>query len=433
MRHQPPPLTQSRAALPAHGVSRIVTQGLAALFFLVAGAGTWSVMARIDSAVVVQGAAELDERRRILQHAAGGTLTDMRVAEGDHVSAGQLLMRLDDTQIATERRITQARLAETKIRRARLEAEAAGAAQITLPEGTQPDDEIAAGQMALWTARRATTAQQEARLDEQHAQLAAQIDGLRASMTAVETERGLLAQELADQQSLLARGLTAAPRVRSLEADIAALDGRAGELQAQVAQAALRQSELALMRLEAEASRRLTAQAELRDMTHQETELAARLAALDDQLAGLTIRAPVDGVLYLLQPAGEGAVIRPAETIAVIVPQDRPLIFAARVPASEIDAVALGQEVTLRLNTARAGDGPELAGRVSRIAPAAELDETTRAPVYRVDVTADQLPPETRLLPGMQADLFIRTGLQSPIAYLLAPLSAHLSRAMREG
>lgn len=432
MKHQPPPPVPRPAPDPRHSTNGTLITGFAALFTLVAGFGLWSVTARIHSAIIAQGVVELDERRHILQHASGGTLRDLLVQEGDHVTAGQVLIRLDPAQLLADRNITRARLHETTLRRARLEAETADRTDLTLPPGISASDEVAAGQIALLAARHEATRQHEARLDEQHAQLAAQIDGITAGLRALDSRRALLTQELDAQRSLFARGLTPAPQLRAIEADLAELDGRAGELRAQEAQAALRQSEIALMRLEAAATRRLAASSELRDLGHQETELTERLAALDRQLDEMTIRAPVSGILHHLQPAGPGAVIRPAEPVAIIVPQDRPFVVTARIPASEIDELTTGQSVILRLNAGRAQRAQDLEGRLTRIAPEAIPDETTRAPVYRVDITPHSLPPDLRLLPGMQADLFIQTGAHRPLSYLLAPLGDHISRAMRE-
>jgi len=129
-------------------------------------------------------------------------------------------------------------------------------------------------------------------------------------------------------------------------------------------------------------------------------------------------------------------VIRPAEPVAYIVPQDRPLVIAARVSPIHVDEVRVGQEVALRFAAFDSRTTPELFGQVSRISADALTDEATKAAYYRTEVVLD--PGELAkleghaIIPGMPVEVFIRTGERSPLAYLVKPLAEYFNRAFRE-
>ena len=74
-----------------------MTIGILALVILVGGFGSWSVMASIAGAIIAPGQIEVDQNRQVVQHPVGGVVGEILVSDGDTVSAGQVLLRLDDT------------------------------------------------------------------------------------------------------------------------------------------------------------------------------------------------------------------------------------------------------------------------------------------------------------------------------------------------
>lgn len=117
-------------------------------------------------------------------------------------------------------------------------------------------------------------------------------------------------------------------------------------------------------------------------------------------------------------------------------PQDRPLVIAARIAPINIDEVRIGQEVALRFSALDTRATPELFGQVSRISADALTDEASQKSFYRAEVvlTAGELDKigDRAILPGMPVEVFIRTGERTPLAYLLKPLAEYFNRAFRE-
>ena len=97
--------------------------------------------------------------------------------------------------------------------------------------------------------------------------------------------------------------------------------------------------------------------------------MAEQRRALRAEIDRLDIRAPVSGVIYGMQVQTPRSVVRAAEPLMYLVPQDRPLIIASQVQTIHIDQVAVGQEVNLRLSALNQRTTPELVGKVFRSLP----------------------------------------------------------------
>ncbi|WP_457621027.1 HlyD family type I secretion periplasmic adaptor subunit [Paracoccus aurantius] len=410
---------------------------------LVLGLGAWSVRARIAGAVVASGQVEVEQRRQVVQHPDGGVVAEIMVHDGETVEAGQPLIHLDGVLLATELAIVEGQYFEILARRGRLEAERADKNEISFPDElvemsrTRPEvRDMLIGQESLFRARLDTLAQSLGQLAKQSDQVRSQIGGIEAQNKALIQQREFISQELRDQRSLLDRGLAQAPRVLALEREAARLDGLLGEATASRAQAETQLAEIDLSRLEKSASYREQAETELRDLGYRELELAERRRSLSEQIARLEIRAPVSGVVQELQLTTPRSVLRAADPVLYIIPQDRPLVVAARIATINIDEVQPGQEVMLRFSSFSSRTTPEIDGVLSRISPDTLIDETTHTPYYRAEVT---IPPDQiarldglALIPGMPVEVYVQTGERSPIAYILKPLSDYFSRAFRE-
>ncbi len=418
--------------------------GMAMLALLVFGFGWWSFGATLSGAIIAPGQIEIDQNRQVVQHPDGGVVAAIHVKEGDRVAAGDVLISLDPTLLATDLSIVEGQLHEAMARRARLAAERDGAeapvfdAELLAIAALDPAvAELVEGQRSLFAASRATRAQERAQLARRQTQIASQIDGIEAQRVSVERQLDLIEEELAAQQSLLDRGLAQAPRVLALQREEASLSGRIGELVAAAAEFDGRRTEIDLEILKLDSQVRESAISMLRDLQVTEAELRQQRNALRERLARLDIRAPASGIVYGLTVFAERAVIRPAEPLLFVIPQDRPLVVASRVQPINGDEVWPGQDVRLRIAALDARSTPELQGRVLAISADLFTDERTGNAYYRAEI---ELPPEERarlgevtLLPGMPVEAFIRTRDRRPVDYLLEPLTRYLSRAMREG
>ena len=436
----PAPPPRHRPTWSARGP---VILGVLALALLVGGFGVWSWTARIAGAVVASGQVEVEQRRQVVQHPDGGVVDEILIHDGETVTAGQPLIRLDGALLNTELTIVEGQYYEILARRGRLEAERADGKSIIFPEnlvkaatGRPELKSLMAGQESLFAARLDTLKQSLGQLAKQSEQIDSQISGIDAQTLALQQQRDFISQELRDQRALLEKGLAQAPRVLALEREAARLDGQLGEMTATRARAVTQLAEIDLSRLEKSATYREAAETELRDLGYRELELAERRRSLIEQVSRLEIRAPVSGVVQELQVTTPRSVIRPADPIMYIIPQDRPLVVFARVATINIDEVHPGQKVVLRFSSFSSRTTPEIDGVLSRVSPDTLVDQATQIPYYRAEVTIPATELEKLkgldLIPGMPVEVYIQTGERSPMAYLVKPLSDYFIRAFRE-
>ena len=415
-----------------------------ALLILVGGFGAWAVGSRIAGAIVASGRVEVDRNRQVVQHIDGGVITEIGVDEGDQVEQGQLLLRLDEADLMSELIVTEGELWEIMARRGRLEAERDDAEVVVfdgelIKAGSENPDVsgFMDGQVRLFMARSESLDRNTEQLGKRIAQIQSQIEGIDAQRNALSQQLDLIRAELADQQQLLEKGLAQATRVLALQREEASLAGQVGELLAQRAQADGRITEIEIELLKLQTTRREEAIATLRDLRYRELELAERRRQLSQKLDRLAIRAPVSGVVYGLNVFTLQSVIRPADPLMFIVPQDRPLVAAVQVPTIHVDQVYPGQEVALRFSAFDQRTTPELEGNVVRISPDAFEDDQTGESYYEAEIElsegeVEKLPSDVTLIPGMPVDAFLRTTDRTPLAYLTKPLTDYFVKAFRE-
>lgn len=425
-------------------MSRAMFIGIFAMVLLLGGFGSWATMTQISGAIIASGQIEVDQNRQIVQHPDGGVVSEIFVDEGDTVAAGQLLLSLDPTLETSELSIIQGQLFELMARRGRLTAERDGLDRINfdqrLIERAKLDPEInelMQGQENLFQARRASNAQQVEQLSKRKAQIANQIQGITAQQGALAIQLELIEQELADQQTLLDRGLAQASRVMALQRSQAELIGGVGGLTARQAESEGRITEIDIQIAGLETARSEDAISRLRDQQYRVLELEERFSALNERLSRMDIRASVSGVVYGLSVFTPRSVIRAAEPVLYLIPQDRPLVITVQVPPIHIDQVFVGQNAVLRFSALDQRSTPELFGKVVKVSPDAFTDETSRMSYYRAEILldtgeTDRLPASVTLIPGMPVEAFIRTQDRTPLAYLIKPLSDYFAKAFRE-
>ncbi len=418
--------------------------GILALLILVGGFGTWAATANISGAIISTGQIEVDQNRQVVQHLDGGVVAEILVDEGDTVEAGDVLIQLDPTLLESELKIIEGQLFEIMARRGRLEAERDESQELVFSQelldraAEDPElTDLVEGQRRLFQARSETLSREIEQLGKRSDQIADQISGVTAQQDALSQQLELIEQELADQQTLLDKGLAQASRVLALQRETARLSGQVGELTAQKAQAEGRITEIDLEILKLGVNRREQAITTLRDIQFRERELAEQRRALLERLNRMEIRAPVSGIVYGLQVFAQRAVVRPADPLLFLVPQDRPLVIAARVDTIHIDQLHVNQEVLLRFSALDQRLTPELFGQVVQISADAFVDENIGLSYYRAEIILSEgeqakLPEGTTLIPGMPVEAFIRTDDRTPLAYLVKPMADYFARAFRE-
>lgn len=428
---------------PAWSAARPLFWGFLTVFLLVGGLGAWSVFTTLAGAVIAPGQVEVSRSRQIVQHPDGGVVAEILVTDGDRVRVGDVLLRLDGSQLRSELAIVENQLYELAARRARLEAERDDDEEVAFPADlfavskAKPDvAEMIAGQRGLFAAHAEALAQAVDQRRKRIEQIDSQRKGVDAQREAIDTQIRLLETELTAQKELLEKGLTQAARVSAIERELAQAKGRKGELAAALAEAAGRITEIEIEITGLATEWREAAEAELRDVVARELELVERQRAAAERIDHLDVRAPASGIVLGLLVTTPKAVVRPADALMYIVPQDRPLLVAARVPVTHVDEVAIGQDVRLVFSSLPSRTTPELVGQVTLVSADALIDERSGLSYYRTEIAIDltKLPQmdNVAVVPGMPVEAFIRTTDRTPLSYLIKPFTDYFRTAFRE-
>jgi len=224
-------------------------------------------------------------------------------------------------------------------------------------------------------------------------------------------------------------------RLNEMERTAIELEGSIGALQANIAQANAAIAQAQEQQVQVRQSARTGAGAELGQINAAINDQTVASADAGDRLDRSAIRAPTAGIVDKLAFAAIGEVVRPAETIMEIVPQDDRLVFNGLVQPTDIDLVRVGQPARVRLTAFNQATTPELEGEVIFVSADPVADTETGLRFFRVRValsrSAQQTASGMQLVSGMPAELFIETGSRSMLSFITKPLMDQFARAFR--
>jgi HlyD family type I secretion membrane fusion protein len=418
---------------------------LAGFVLTVVGFGgfcAWAALAPLSSAAMAPGTVTADTNRKTVQHLDGGVVGEILVRDGDHVEAGQVLMRLDDLETRSTVTLLEGQRRAYAAQEARLLAEQRRADQLVFPASLanlrgDPDmAEILTGQERIFDSRRASLHGRITVTHQRIAQYEAQIGALEAQLASGRGQLELIREELVGVQELADKGLERKPRLLALKRQAVDLEGEQGEYANRIAQAreAIAESELEIIRMEADDQREVAS--DLRDVQMRMAEVKEKLSAAQVRQGRREVTAPEAGTVVHLRYFSTGAVVSPGGPILDLVPRDDRLVIEARVRPTDIDVVHVGLPARVIFNAFKMRTTPQLEGTVALVSADAMTDERTGVPYYtaRIVVDAKELDKlgKRQLQPGMPAETMIVTGERTMLEYLLQPINDTFRTAFRE-
>ncbi|MEM9966816.1 MAG: HlyD family type I secretion periplasmic adaptor subunit [Pseudomonadota bacterium] len=418
--------------------------GAATLLLLIVGFGAWSVTTTIASAIAAQGRVDTTRHRHVIQHQEGGIVDQIHVSEGTEVARGHILLTLDRRNLQEQRDLLDERLfvAQARLARAKAMRDQRDAIDFApaLPGSTllpSTRRELLSDERDLFQSWRVGQTTDSRRLTLQRRQIQAQRLGAAALRHAQEVQLALIEQELRDQQALLDRGLAQTRTVWRLKRARAELQGALAQHAISDASAQAELAELDANAAKVKADGREEALRLLSDMRAQQAALVQQRNRLERELERSILRAPIDGQVFGLAISQPQAVIQASQPLMSIIPKEAPIAINVQIAPRQRDSVFLGQEVTLRLTALDHRVPPRLTGVVSHIS-ADVVSAPSSAAHYQVDIALASSDPQNvphaqHLRPGMPVEVFLRTGDQTPIVYLVRPFVDYFTRAFREG
>lgn len=442
---------QSRAdevtAIPSHleleldprpairlGVGLII--GVLGIFLL------WALLAPLDQGVVAPGVVNVDTNRKTIQHQKGGTVKEIRVRDGVHVQRGDELLALDDTQWRAALDIEKDAYWSARAIEARLIAERDQLEHIVFPEellAAQDDPrlkEILHVQTELFEARRRALAGELAVYQENIAGLVEHISGLEGLEQNKAKQIHLFNQELDSLQKLLEKGHVARTQIFEVQRAIASLTGERSANLSEIASTRKNIAELKLKMLYRKQDFLREVETELDNIKQEAIARHQRMVAAQYDMEHSIIAAPVDGVVMGMAIHTVGGVVRPGDDIMFVVPEGERLVLQAQIRPQDVDKVKVGLKADVRLTAFNQSTTPVVEGEVVMVSADRTEDRRTGMPYYsgRVVLTEQSMVKlgGLNILPGMPADIIIKTGERTFMNYLLKPFTDRMARAFKE-
>jgi membrane fusion protein, type I secretion system len=414
-------------------------------WFIVLGAllpiGAWMALAPLSMAIVAPGFVKVDLNRRPVQHREGGIVQRVAVRDGQRVRAGEPILVLGDVGVDADVNRLTYRVSVERAALARHEAEQARAAKLAFPEELvaaaardQRVKEALDKETALFRARRDALASETALLRTQHERVRQEIAALEAQIAEANNSLDLQRKELEANRNLTRGGFISQTRLGQIEASVTDYSAKVEERRSELARAHQRLVDTELKSRSIQNQYVQGASDQVKATAARLGEIEQELRKNDDAAARQLVAAPADGEIIGLRVTSPGAVVRPGETIAEIVPEGAQLFVEARIRPEDISHVHVGQRVRF---TAYKHRGTLLVnGRVSYVSGDRLDDPATHVPYYAVLIAADprslEAAGDLKLQAGMPAEVYIQGASQTPLQYLAEPITSTFRKAARQ-
>lgn len=416
--------------------------GLRVLLVVTFLGGGWLVLVPLAGAVVVPGNLVVRSNIKSIQHPTGGVVAEINVADGVRVAAGDLLLRLDATQVQANLQIVSKQLDEVRARIARLSTERDGLSRLEFPAVLMARASEAnvrgllASETSLFKARSDGRVSQENLLQSKIAQLGQETSGLEAQVASKVKQLDLIAGELTGVQDLYDKRLVPLTRLTTLKREAARIEGERGQLISSIAETKAKVGETQLQIARLDQDFRTEVVKELGEAQGKEAELIERGVSARDQLDRIELRAPTSGTIHQLSVHTIGGVIRAGDVVMQLVPDADDLVVEAKLQPHDIDQVRPGQQAFVRFSSFNQRTTPQLTGTVSLVAADISHEPQGNASYYSIRIV---LPDDERrrlgglqLVSGMPAEVFMQTGSRTMMSYLLKPITEQFNRAFVE-
>jgi len=402
----------------------------------------WAATAPLDEGVPTAGQVAIDTKRKTVQHLQGGIVSEVMVREGDEVTEGQLLMRLDDAATRANYEAVRQRYLSLRATEARLTAEQLGRDAITQHpdvKAAQDDPFIrrqVEAQSKLFNSRRLGLQADLQTLEENIRGQEVQILSFNSIVESRQTQRRLVTEQLEKIRDLVVEGYAPRNQQLDLERQVAEFTATITELQGNSARAKQAIAELRQRMLARQQDYRKETDTQLVDAARDAQADEGKVFALQGELERTVIRSPATGQVVGLSSQTVGGVIGPGQKLMDIVPSNSTLLLETRIPPNLIDSVRAGLTADVRFSSFTHSPQLVVEGKVTSVS--GDLITESQPPMSyflaRVEITPEGMGTlgNRKMHPGMPAEVIIRTGERTMLTYLLNPLTRRIAASMKE-
>jgi adhesin transport system membrane fusion protein len=401
---------------------------------------TWASLAQLDEVTRGQGRVIPSSKRQVIQSLEGGIVKALLVHEGDKVTKGQVLLRIDDTGFSSNLGELEAKEIALTAAVTRLGTEASNADADTVqfpPELAEKAPDVVKAETTLFNIRRSGLLNQLHVLGERLTQRKQELAELEESKKRFTNSRDIAQHEREMKAPLAQKGIISKVDLLKLDREISDLQGQIDTTEQSIPKvdAAIREAERLIE--EEKLTFRQNAQTELSTKLAELTVVRQSLTGAEDRVNRTEVRSPVDGIVNKLQINTIGGVVRASEPMIEITPIEDTLRVEARIRPSDIAFITPGQKATVKITAYDFTIYGGLEGKVELVSSDSTLDEQNKESYYSVTIRTNDTSlrkdgQSFPIIPGMVATVDILTGKKSVLTYILKPIIKARYEALRE-
>jgi membrane fusion protein, adhesin transport system len=428
---------ESLAGAVLHRSPRYVILVILFIALFVASALLWMSWAEID--VVIRGSGKVTPASQVqqIQSLEGGIVSEILVAEGESVEAGQALVKMSDIAFSSSVEENRLQYLELLARSSRLNAEANAQEFKAIDEVTNNAPELTRAEESLFLSNKQQLEETLSILEQQISQQETALKEAESKQRQVKKSLQLLQKEIKIKLPLKERGIIS-------EVEFLQLQQREAEMEGELESVGLSMPRYQSIIEEARSKKqeellgfRNKAKKELNEVSAEISRIKEAQAALQDRVTRTTLRSPVKGIVQRLYANTVGGVVNPGNDVLEIVPQDGALIIELNIKPADIASVHIDDLARLKFSAYDFAIHGSLQGHVAFIsADTITNEEGESFYLVRVKPAKSYLGHESKKLPikvGMTVDADIVTDKKTILQYLINPVQRGLNKALREG
>jgi membrane fusion protein, epimerase transport system len=406
--------------------------------------GLWVGFAPLSMAVVAPAFVKVDLNRRPVQHLEGGIVRTVLVRDGQRVKAGDPILTFGDVVVAADRNRLGYRVNVERAALARFEAEQALAKTLVFPSdltaAANQDERVKQAlqkETALFDARRNSLASEVALMKAQRERVEQEMTALRSQIAQAQSSLDLQNRDLDANRGLLKSGFISRIRIGQIESVVMDYASKLEERKSELARAAQRMVESDLKIKSAQNEYTQSASDQVKVTAARLAEIEQELRKSEDATVRQIVTAPASGEVIDLKFTSPGAVIRPGDLIAEIVPGDAKLMVEARIRPEEINHVHVNQPARIKFTAFKFRNSSMVAGKVTYVSGDRLMDKGTNLPYYSVVILADAdsvqaAGDELKMQAGMPAEVYMEGTSQTALQYISEPVTRTIRRAGKQ-
>ena len=401
--------------------------------FILVGLIVWAYFAKVDEVTRGQGRVIPSKQVQIIQSLDGGIVSAILVKEGDTVTAGTPLVRIDETRAVSSLRENQSQYLSLLARQSRLQALATGSAFEPPIEVKQNDPDLYAEEYALYQSSKDELSSMVSISRDQMEQREKELVEVQFKKELAEKTYESTAKELAANKPLLASGAVSEIDILKLEREVNRARGEIDQARAQSSRIQVSITEARRKITEVEQTFRSKVRTELTDASAKLGTLTESSVALSDKVKQATLKSPVNGKVSRIFFNTVGGVIQSGKEVMEIVPTDDALVIETKIEIKDIAFLRPNQPAVVKLTAYDYTIYGTLDGVLESISADSTVDEKGNAYyLVRVRTLKSSLGEGLPIIPGMVAQVDILTGKKTILSYLLKPVLKAKATAFTE-